>query len=263
MFNNIRTNLIKKFLLTIACAVFIGGYSFAKAASSDKNMAEDHIFAAKELFEAGEVDAALKLAQSLYDQQNSAPSVVILLGRIYESKGSYETALEYLQKASSVMQEEGAKEIANSRHEGALAAFNRMKLELLRSRANVNLELLRCDEAEADTEQLARMQGMENSAKAFGSSMKGECLQKSNDYALAAESFENAYGGFEQHQLKDEAAYNAALMYAKTGNEEKSVEWLLIPLKNSASTWKEKALAEESFKKILETAEIKELLSNN
>lgn len=229
---------------------------------SDSQVAEDHIFAARELLDSGEINSALSLAQSLYNPQNKAPAVAILLGRIYEHKQDYEKALKYLLEADVEL---GGDEVVDAAiaHESAKSAFNRMRLDMLRSLANVNLQLLRCEEAEKDTIKLAELQGMENSSEAFGSSMKGLCLQNNKDYAAAAESFEEAYKNFSQNQLKEEAAYNVASMYAKMGNEKKSADWLGISLKGEAVIWREKVKDDENFKEVLATDNFKELLSEN
>lgn len=179
------------------------------------------------LFNKGEREEALKIAEKYNETQAEIEGWSILIGAIYYEQGNYKEALRALSvirpkldKAYAIIKEKTTL-LQNDEFESL--NFHYYKMLLISGLANYELE----------NRLVALKDLLEYSEKFKEASVYeyiGLIYYKEKRYTDAISYFEQSYQLQNDGELKDNAAFSIGALYANMGNVKKAIDWLRIPL---------------------------------
>lgn len=209
------------------------------------------------LYDAGEYDRALQLAEGIHGTEGYQRLVLTsFLGFLYEEKGRNEEALSRLDSVKPALREALAESAGRGlKGEGDMARHRSLLLlysDVLRARGFIYFQEGRCDESVPELKELMAILRAPNP---LALTMIGTCLYREKKYDEAREYFEESHRWYEQNALRGEAAYNVAAMYAVQGKEAESAQWLEKALADDRGRWLEK-LAKDSDFDAVRTSEV-------
>jgi tetratricopeptide (TPR) repeat protein len=218
----------------------------AAAPAAEGDSANEKVLQVWRLYDEGEVERALMIAEGIHDAQGDSRLILTaLIGFLYEKQGRDDEALRRLDSVKPALREalvESARVVGGApvRHR----SFLRLYRDVLRARGFLLYAGGNCDEA---VPELQEMMGVVGAPNPLALSMIGSCVYRGREYDEAREYFEESYRWYEPGELKDQAAYNVAAMYGIQGNAEESVRWLGTASESGGSRWIEAASVDEDF----------------
>jgi len=247
--------------MTLVLAVFLSAGTLEKAWAAEGGDTNEKVLEVWRLFDAGEVDRALLLAEGIHGAEGDSRLVLTaLLGFIYESQGKGEEALSRLDSVKPALRQsllESAKSVdeegeGSARHRSYL----RLYVDVLRARGFIYFRNGDCDKAVPELQELMGSVGVPNPVAL---SMIGSCMYRKKEFDEAREYFQESYRWYRAGAEKDEAAYNVAAMYAAQGQAGKSAEWLQTAVESGGSRWLKAATEDDDFDAVRESEEFLKL----
>jgi tetratricopeptide (TPR) repeat protein len=255
--------------MVFVLAVVLSAGALEKAWPAEGGETNEKVLEVWRLFDAGETDRALQLAEGIHGAEGDSRLVLTaLLGFIYEKQGRNEEALSRLDSVKPALREallESAKSGETGEGEGEgeevsprQRSYMRLYVDVLRSRGFMYYGEGNCGKSVPELQEMMGVVGVPNP---LALSMIGSCMYRKKEYEEAREYFQESFRWYEAAAEKGEAAYNVAAMYAVRGMAGKSAEWLRVASDTDGSRWLETALKDGDFDAVRESAEFLRLTS--
>jgi tetratricopeptide (TPR) repeat protein len=224
-------------------------FSPAAARAAEGDSANEKVLQVWRLYDEGEVERALMIAEGIHDAQGDSRLILTaLIGFLYEKQGRDDAALSRFDSVKPALREalvesargDGGDPRAAERHR----TFLRLYRAVLRARGSLLYAGGNCGEAVPELQEMMAVAGAPNP---LALSMIGSCMYQGREYGEAREYFEESYRWYDPGELKDQAAYNVAAMYAAQGKAEESVRWLGTAFESGGSRWVKAAGEDKDF----------------
>lgn len=245
-----RGHRVKRVALGFACLLTCCVFLVTNAVAASQ---ADALLEAWDQYKKGDIETALNNALSQYNpNRTNSPVLTTLLGHIFRKKNDPEQSLRYFDEGrpelSNVVWGRASEPVPDDVKE----AYRKMYLGLLVSSAQLHMDLRMCAKTMIDVKEIALIQsGDEATATGTALSQMALCKYKLQQYADASKLFSQANAEFPRGLLKDEAAYNAAAMFAKLNDVEGCIKWLQVAGSSDSRQWVDKALQDEDFKDVI------------
>jgi tetratricopeptide (TPR) repeat protein len=233
----------------LALAAALAPFSAASVRAAESDSANEKVLQVWRLYDEGEVERALTMAEGIHDARGDSRLVLTaLIGFLYEKQDRDDEALSRLDSVKPALREAlvesaaaaGGEPSADGRHR----SFLRLYMDVLRTRGTLLYAGGNCDQAVPELQEMMGIAGVPNP---LALSMIGSCMYRGREYGEAREYFEESYRWHEPGELKGQAAYNVAAMYALQGEAEESARWLGTASESGGSRWFEAAGGDEDF----------------
>ena len=250
-------------VMIFALAVLFSAGALEKAWPAEGGETNEKVLEVWRLFDAGETDRALQLAEGIHGAEGDSRLVLTaLLGFLYEKQGKNEEALSRLDSVKPALREallESAKAGEAGEGEGESQrhrSYLRLYVDVLRTRGFMYYGEGNCGKSVPELQEMMGVVGVPNP---LALSMIGSCMYRKKEYEEAREYFQESFRWYEAAAEKGEAAYNVAAMYAVRGMAGKSAEWLRIASDTDGSRWLEAASKDGDFEAVRKSEEFLKL----